>query len=193
MFLCLRTEFVQGNGRNKPEVAVNVFQFFLFNGVNAARLVASSVQVVQILYEATFCKGYGEGIHGMMAVVIAFGPVLYLTDNTPVLVLYGICHTQGIILFPVEFLHHINQLPVLAQAVGHTAGGGDNLSYYLFKNLASLFGNILGVTQISFNEARGNIRLAHKQFVPFAFTDYLALEKVFHLFRVFVQSLLPVF
>ena len=74
-------------------VLVVTVQFFLLNAIDAAALITSGIHVIQILNDASFGKGDSEGIHGMMAMVVALCPILDVPDNISILVEICFCQT----------------------------------------------------------------------------------------------------
>ena len=60
---------------------------------DAARLVTACIHVAEILNDASFGKGDSEGIHGMMAMVVALCPILDVPDNISILVEICFCQT----------------------------------------------------------------------------------------------------
>ena len=85
---CFGSEDIKRHGRHKAQFAVRIaIKTCLLDGINATCLVAACVQVVQILNEAMLRERYCQRIHGMMSMVVAFGPIFYTFYLSPVMIL----------------------------------------------------------------------------------------------------------
>ena len=92
MATSLGSELTKRHGRDKAQLIVIVaVEFFFLYSIYAASLVATGIQIVQILYEAMTCEGYRKRIHGMMAMVVAFSPILYASYLASVRVFIDFC------------------------------------------------------------------------------------------------------
>ena len=180
-------ELIERHWRIETQLAVIItIKFFLFNGINRFGFILfaqvgklnhvevnpiintflhTSVQIVQILDERTLGESNRKCVHGMMAMVVALGPILYATDTLSVTTFNYFCHAQLVVLIPIEFLHNINKLPVIAQTVGYGTSCRHDKTHQLFQNLASFLSNVLRVAQISVDKATWYVSLFHQKFV----------------------------
>ena len=165
----------------------------LLNPIDTSTLVAAGIQVVEILNESGLRESDGQRVHGVVAMVIALGPVLDTPDRATVFVLIGLCESQPVILVPIQFLHDVYELPVFTQAVGDASDGGDDLRHQVFQYLACLLGDVLRVAKVAVNESFGDVCLAHEQLVVFCLADGALFVEVINHILVFCSSLLTPF
>ena len=86
------SEYITWHRRDKLQFTTLIPEkFFLFNGIYTSRFITFSIQVIQILDNASFRKGYCQSIHCMMTMVIPFTPVFYITYFTTIFVIPYIC------------------------------------------------------------------------------------------------------
>ena len=102
VFASLGPELVKRHGCIKNHMPFIVaMEFLLLNAVDAATLVTSCIQIVEILDDASFGEGNGKCVHCMMPMIVAFCPVfdaLYLFAG---LVGISFCQPKRIVFFPV--------------------------------------------------------------------------------------------
>ena len=138
------SEQIKRHRRMEPQFPSPVaVEAALLDAIDAATAVTPGIQVVEVLYEGGLCECDSQCVHGMVAMVIALCPVLNPPDNASVLVLVSLCESQPLVLVPVQFLHDIDKLPVIAQTVRDAADGRDDLWHHIFQNLPCLFGDVL--------------------------------------------------
>src|SRR5574344_1350353 len=95
------------------------------------------MKIVEILNNTGFGKCDCEGIHSMMAIVIAFCPILDTWNFPSVFIFNVFSQPQFFIFVPVQFLHNIDQLPVFTQTTG-------NSTYSRSYGLDNVFQNFFG-------------------------------------------------
>ena len=165
-------EHVKGHWSAETQFAMAVaIEVFLLNAIDAAAFITPRIEVVEVLNEGRMGEGNGQCIHGMVAMVVSFGPIFDASDLTSILVFIGFSKAKTIVFVPVEFLHDIDELPVFAQAVGDTSDSGNDLRHHVLQNLTCFLGNVLRVAQVAVDEAIGNVGFAHEQFIVLGFAD----------------------
>ena len=133
MVFCLRTEFIQWNRWVEAQLVVLVaIEFLVFYAIDALRTVASCIQVVQILDEGRFGERDGKCIHCVVTMVVSLGPILDSADGVSIFVLECFCEAELVVFVPIEFFHHIYQLPILAQTVCDASCCWNDNTYNLF-------------------------------------------------------------
>ena len=86
--------------------------------------------MIEVLNECLLGESHGDGIDGMVTMVVSFGPVVNDADALSVMVFIILDFADGFVFVPVQFLHYVHQSPVVAQSVGDGTRGGHYVSAY---------------------------------------------------------------
>ena len=160
----------------------------MLNGISDTRRFFTGIQVIEILNVTSFRESHRQRIHGMMTMVIAFGPV----DNAPyraaITVVFYMNHSLGFIFRPVQFFHHVNKSPILAQTGSHISGSCHHRRYEILKYLQRFFRDVLGIPDVAVNEIFGNFIARHQQLVTFGFRYSPVSIKRFYLNPILIRS-----
>ncbi len=75
----LSSEFINRNGWFEFEFAfISLVELLFFNTSNAVCFsvtLHASIQIIEVLHMTGFGKGHRNGVHGMVSVVVTFGPI----------------------------------------------------------------------------------------------------------------------
>ena len=120
--------------------------------------------MIEVLNECVLGESHGQCVHSMMAMVITFCPILYPAYATSIVVGMILHISHSLVLAPVQFLQDIHQFPILTQLVGNGTSSCNNSSADLVQHGQSLLGYVLGITQVTLNEAIGDFSFRHLEF-----------------------------
>ena len=130
MATCFYSEFAKWHRWNKPQLIVFItVEFFLLYSIYAATLVTACVEVVEILYVTVSCKGNGQSIHSMVAMIITFCPIFYTSYLSSIMIFNNLCKPELVVFVPIKFLHYIHKLPILSQAICNRTSCRHNNTY----------------------------------------------------------------
>ena len=121
------------------------------------------VKVIQILYKLPTGKSNRKGIHCMVPMIISLGPILNYRNRPAVTVLSERRKTELLIFIPVQFPHHIHQLPVFTKSCRHRAGCRNHELNHGLKNFPGLSGNILTVAKFPVDKIFRDVLGLHKE------------------------------
>ena len=100
----------------------------------------------------------------MVPMVITLSPILDFWDLTAIRIFDIIRHSQLVILIPVQFTHHIYQLPVFAKPISDRTRRRNYVWYYLFQHLLGFLGNVLSIPKIPLNKSLRDVGFLHQKF-----------------------------
>ena len=143
----LGSKLVERHGRNEP-----AFVHILLFHVKIALLsliTMKSVQVVEQLNVSKLCECNSECVHGMVAMIVTLGPIFDFFDFMSISIFIFLGESQLVVFIPIEFLHHIDQLPIFAQSGCNRTNGWHNHTGDLGENTLGFSCNVLRVAQVT--------------------------------------------
>ena len=128
-----------------------------------------------------------------MPMIITFRPFLYSSNFSPVSIFNNFCQPQPLVFVPIQFFHHVHELPIFTQSIRDRPRSRNNISDHLFQHRSRPTSDILGITQIPVNKIIRNILSHHFQLVIFSFTNISPFKQLLDTLQVFLQPSFPSF
>ncbi len=151
------------------------------------------VQSVEYLNMLASGEGDGYRIHSVVAMVVTLGPVLDFFNMPSVHPVYIIGLSGLTVLRQIEFLHHIDKIPLLAEQFGDLAAGRHHSPDIFIQDLRGFLRYVLGVREVSVHEIGRDLGFRHQQIVVFSPGNRVPhVKEVIHKRLVFILSFLTI-
>ena len=156
---CFSSKCVQRYGGN----STSVLEIRIANAIKFRTFLMGCILIIEILYKCRFRKCHGEGVHSVVAMVVALGPVVDAPYLASVAVLVVRHLSECGIFIPVQLLHDVNQFPVLTELLGDATRSSHHTSADGMKHCQGTLGDVLRVAKVAFDKVFGNFRFGHLQ------------------------------